>query len=107
VIVVDTNVISELMRGEPHSAVLAWITAQPCSLLYTTHIEKAEITNRIDVTGAGGASGVLVSLIEKEFVHHCSFSLKHVTLHCMPLRTAIVQTPFSECSSQDPDTAPV
>jgi predicted nucleic acid-binding protein len=29
VIVVDTNVISKLMRGEPHPAVLAWVAAQP------------------------------------------------------------------------------
>lgn len=35
-IVVDTNVISELMRGEPHPAVLAWMAAQPRALLYTT-----------------------------------------------------------------------
>ena len=42
-IVVDTNVISELMRGEPHPAVLAWVAAQPRALLYTTHISQAEI----------------------------------------------------------------
>jgi toxin FitB len=38
VIVVDTNVISELMRGEPHPTMLAWAAAQPHALLYTTHI---------------------------------------------------------------------
>jgi predicted nucleic acid-binding protein len=38
VIVVDTNVISELMRGEPDSAVLAWVAAQPRSLLYTMYV---------------------------------------------------------------------
>jgi hypothetical protein len=38
VIVVDTNVISELMRGEPHPTVLAWAAAQPHALLYATHI---------------------------------------------------------------------
>ena len=42
-IVVDTNVISELMRGEPHPAVLTWVAAQPRALLYTTHINQAEI----------------------------------------------------------------
>jgi predicted nucleic acid-binding protein len=39
----NTNVISELMRGEPHPAVLAWVAAQPRALLYTTHINQAEI----------------------------------------------------------------
>jgi len=43
VIVVDTNVISELMRGEPHPGVLAWVAAQPRALLYTTYINQAEI----------------------------------------------------------------
>ena len=42
-IVVDTNVISELMRGEPHRAVLAWVAAQPRALLYTTYVNQAEI----------------------------------------------------------------
>jgi predicted nucleic acid-binding protein len=42
-IVVDTNVISELMRGEPHPGVLAWVTAQPRAQLYTTRINQAEI----------------------------------------------------------------
>lgn len=42
-IVVDTNVISELMRWEPHPAVLTWMAAQPRPLLYTTHINQAEI----------------------------------------------------------------
>ncbi len=42
-IVVDTNVISELMRGDPHPAVLSWVAAQPRSLLYTTYVSQAEI----------------------------------------------------------------
>jgi predicted nucleic acid-binding protein len=43
VIVVDTNVISGLMRGEPHPAVLAWVAAQPRNQLYTTYVNQAEI----------------------------------------------------------------
>lgn len=42
-IVIDTNVISELMRGEPHPAVLAWVAAQPRAQLCTTRINQAEI----------------------------------------------------------------
>ena len=34
-IVVDTNVISELMRGDPHPSVLAWVAAQPRALVST------------------------------------------------------------------------
>jgi toxin FitB len=43
VIVLDTNVISELMRPQPHSNVLAWMRAQPRALLHTTRINQAEI----------------------------------------------------------------
>ncbi len=42
-IIVDTNVISELMRGEPNPAVLAWAAAQARAQLYTTRINQAEI----------------------------------------------------------------
>ena len=42
-IVVDTNVISELMRAQPHPAVMAWMAGQPRTQLYTTRINQAEI----------------------------------------------------------------
>ena len=42
-IVLDTNVISELMRSEPHPAVVASAAAQPRASLYTTSINCAEI----------------------------------------------------------------
>jgi predicted nucleic acid-binding protein len=53
VIVVDTNVISELMRGEPHPSVLAWVAAQPRALLYTTRINEAEILHGIGALPEG------------------------------------------------------
>jgi hypothetical protein len=34
--VLDTNVISELMRPAPHPAMFAWVAAQPRASLYTT-----------------------------------------------------------------------
>jgi predicted nucleic acid-binding protein len=43
VIVVDTNVISELMRAQPHPKVFAWAAAQPRASLYTTTVTQAEI----------------------------------------------------------------
>jgi predicted nucleic acid-binding protein len=35
-IVLDTNVLSELMRPRPADAVLRWIAAQPAAALYVT-----------------------------------------------------------------------
>jgi hypothetical protein len=42
-IVLDTNVISEVMRPRPSVAVLAWLAGQPLSELATTTINVAEI----------------------------------------------------------------
>jgi predicted nucleic acid-binding protein len=47
VIVLDTNVISELMREQPHPGVFAWVAARPRVLLYTTCINQAEVLHGI------------------------------------------------------------
>lgn len=39
----DTNVLSELMRPAPDPAVLAWVDAQPAAEVYTSAITEAEI----------------------------------------------------------------
>jgi predicted nucleic acid-binding protein len=43
VIVLDTNVISELMRAAPDPRVLAWLVRQPMAGLFTTTLTQAEI----------------------------------------------------------------
>lgn len=42
-IVLDTNVISELMRIRPEPAVMAWIADQPLAGIFTTALTQAEI----------------------------------------------------------------
>jgi toxin FitB len=42
-ILLDTNVISELMRREPNPAVLAWIDARPRHHLHISAVTRAEI----------------------------------------------------------------
>jgi len=37
-IILDTNVISELMAPEPASQVVSWVAARPPTSLYTTAI---------------------------------------------------------------------
>jgi len=51
--VLDTNVISELMRPEPHPAVFAWVAAQPRDALYTTSVTRAEILSGIGMMPEG------------------------------------------------------
>ena len=43
-IILDTNVTSELMRARPDAAVTAWLAAQPPSELFSTAVTVAEIT---------------------------------------------------------------
>lgn len=42
-IVLDTNVISELLRLRPEPSVLNWIESQPIAALFTTAITRAEL----------------------------------------------------------------
>lgn len=42
-IILDTNVISELMRAEPNGRVLEWLVRQPIAGLFTTTLTQAEI----------------------------------------------------------------
>jgi hypothetical protein len=55
VIVVDTNVISELMRGEPHPAVLGWVARQPRALQRRMPIRRKFSTGLARCARAGGA----------------------------------------------------
>ena len=67
VIVVDTNVISELMRGEPHPAVLSWVAAQPRSLLYASYVSQAEILYGIAALPEGRRRTALAAAAEAMF----------------------------------------
>ncbi len=42
-IILDTNVVSELMRPRPDPRALRWVSAQPTRSLFTTAITEAEI----------------------------------------------------------------
>ncbi len=46
-IILDTNVLSELMKPAPASIVVHWIGAQAAASLYTTSITQAEILHGI------------------------------------------------------------
>jgi hypothetical protein len=46
-IVLDTNVLSELMKPEPAAPVVRWTATQPAALLYITSITLAEVMHGI------------------------------------------------------------
>ena len=52
-IVLDTNVVSELMRDSPQQAVLAWFRDQPASNLFVTTVTEAEILTGIAILPDG------------------------------------------------------
>jgi len=52
-IVLDTNVLSELMKPKPTRRVVTWLNSQPASSLFTTSITKAEILFGLMLLPAG------------------------------------------------------
>ena len=48
-ILVDTNVISELMRAEPSSVVLSWFGTQDPSALFLSAITEAELCTGVSI----------------------------------------------------------
>lgn len=52
-IILDTNVLSEVMKPAPDAEVLAWMAAKPAAKLYTTSITQAEILHGLMLLPAG------------------------------------------------------
>ena len=66
-IVLDTNVLSELMRSQPAAPVFAWVSAQPRATLYTTSVSKAEVLFGIAVLPEGRRRLALAAAAEAMF----------------------------------------
>ncbi|OAI19789.1 plasmid stability protein StbB [Methylomonas koyamae] len=63
-IVLDTNVISEAMRPEPHPAVLAWLNEQVAETLYLSTVTLAELMFGIAALPAGKRKDMLTKILE-------------------------------------------
>ncbi len=66
-IVLDTNVLSELMRPAPSERVVRWVAAQPATSLYTTSVTQAEILHGIMLLPSGRRRIALESAAEAMF----------------------------------------
>jgi predicted nucleic acid-binding protein len=66
-IILDTNVLSELMRATPDPAVFAWVAAQRQRSLYTTSVNKAEILFGISALPRGRRRAGLSAAAEVMF----------------------------------------
>jgi toxin FitB len=52
-IILDTNVLSELMKSQPDRAVLLWIGKHQATSLFTTTLTQAEILYGLEILPAG------------------------------------------------------
>jgi predicted nucleic acid-binding protein len=66
-IILDTNVLSELMKPTPSARVVAWAEKQSVSELFTTTITEAEIFYGIAILGKGKRSEGLLAAAEAMF----------------------------------------
>jgi hypothetical protein len=66
-IILDTNVLSELMRPKPSPRVLAWVAKQPATELITTSITEAEIFYGIELLTKGKRREGILTAAEAMF----------------------------------------
>ncbi len=66
-IVLDTNVLSELMKPTPAESVVRWMAAQPATSLYTTSITQAEILHGVMLLPSGKRRSAFEAAAEAMF----------------------------------------
>lgn len=66
-LILDTNVLSELMRPEPSEKVVEWLSEQPARNLYTTSITKAEILHGVLLLPDGRRKDAFAAAAEAMF----------------------------------------
>lgn len=66
-IILDTNVLSEMMRREPETCVVEWFRQMPAASLYTTTITRAEMLFGVGLLPEGKRKTALASAVEALF----------------------------------------
>ncbi len=70
-IVLDTNIVSELMHVEPDPAVVSWLDAQHAPTLYITAVTAAELLFGIERMPSGKRrthiASAIADMLEKDF----------------------------------------
>lgn len=70
-IILDTNVLSELMKATPTGNVADWVAAQPAASLYTTSVTQAEILHGLMLLPRGrrrsALEGAATSMFAEDF----------------------------------------
>ncbi|RYF74437.1 MAG: type II toxin-antitoxin system VapC family toxin [Comamonadaceae bacterium] len=66
-IVLDTNVLSEILRPAPDARPLAWLEAQSRGSLFTTAVTQAELLYGVQLLPSGQRKAVLQQALEAIF----------------------------------------
>jgi hypothetical protein len=67
VIILDTNVLSEMLRSAPDARVSGWLTAQPMTQMFTTAVTEAEIRYGVSRLPIGQRKDALQSAVDGLF----------------------------------------
>jgi predicted nucleic acid-binding protein len=67
-IVLDTNVVSEVLKPNPATTVLDWLASYPASELFTTSITEAEIRYGVALLPAGKKRNALAKAVGEVFL---------------------------------------
>ncbi len=63
-ILLDTNVVSELMRPAPAQGVMSWVAAQPPASLFLSTVTEAELRYGVMLLPEGRRRGELLTALE-------------------------------------------
>lgn len=66
-IILDTNVVSELIRPVPSEQVLRWISSYPALLFYTTSVTQAEMLYGLEILAKGKKKKALEAALNGVF----------------------------------------
>ncbi len=66
-IVLDTNVLSEVLKPTPSDEVIRWLAAEPPSSVFTTTITMAEVLYGVEALPQGKRRTRLLAAVEKMF----------------------------------------
>jgi predicted nucleic acid-binding protein len=67
-IVLDTNVLSEVLKPSPSAAVLSWLSAQESAEVFLTAITQAEVLYGLELLPAGKRRASLLAAADKLFL---------------------------------------
>jgi len=66
-LLLDTNVVSEILRPSPDAGVMAWLAAKPRASLYTTTMTRAELLYGAHILPDGKRKYALLAAIAEIF----------------------------------------